>query len=228
MSIALKLAEIKKQIRAAEMKYQHVEGSVQLLAVTKAQDIEKIVAAITAGQRIFGENYLQEALQKIKALRQYDLEWHFIGDIQANKTRAIAENFSWVQSVSRLKIAERLNKHRPLTMPTLNICIQINISEESTKKGANIDELPKLCAAINQFDRLCLRGLMVIPAPMRDFSQQVHVYGQVKAIQQDLIHRGYKLDTLSMGMSDDFEAAIAAGSTMVRIGRNIFGKRRSS
>ena len=225
MTIEDNLFSIEKRIRAAEEKYFRPEHAVKLIAVSKAQCLDKITAAIKAGQKSFGENYLQEALKKITALCGVVLDWHFIGAIQSNKTRAIAENFLWVHSVNRIKIAEQLNQYRPTAMPPLNVCIQVNLSGEVTKQGVCLDELLMLAQAIENVDRLVLRGLMVIPARVDDFSQQREMYEQMAKLQQSLVSSGISLDTLSMGMSHDFEAAIAAGSTMVRIGQGIFGKR---
>lgn len=220
------LAAVNKKIRAAENKYHRADGSVRLLAVSKKQNIEKIKLAVEAGQTCFGESYLQEALSKINTLKNDSIEWHFIGGIQANKTRAIAENFAWAHGVSRYNIAERLHQQRPKHLPPLNVCIQINISEEPSKQGILVSELPELAGAIIQLDRLKLRGLMVIPAYTENFTEQRKIYRTVANIQRTLIAQGFELDTLSMGMSHDFEAAIAEGSTIVRIGTAIFGERQ--
>lgn len=219
------LFAINKRIRAAEKKYHRAENSVRLLAVSKKQSIEKIKAVIAAGQTYFGENYLQEALSKIKALQDSSLEWHFIGGIQVNKTRAIAENFAWAHGVARTKIAERLNQQRPNHLPPLNVCIQINISDEANKQGVCVSELSELASAITQLEHLKLRGLMAIPAYVDDFSAQRKIYHAVAEAQNTLVEQGFDLDTLSMGMSHDFEAAIAEGSTIVRIGTALFGER---
>jgi len=220
------LAAVNKQIRAAEKKYNRPEHSVRLLAVSKKQSIEKITSVVEAGQTCFGENYLQEALSKINRLKNNSIEWHFIGGIQGNKTRAIAENFAWVHGVSRYNIAERLNQQRPEHLPPLNVCIQMNISEESTKQGVLVSELSELAGAIIQLSRLTLRGLMVIPAYTENFAEQRQIYRAVANAQRTLVAQGFELDTLSMGMSHDFEAAIAEGSTIVRIGTAIFGERQ--
>jgi pyridoxal phosphate enzyme (YggS family) len=225
-TIASRLANVRQQIITAEKLYHRPTGSVKLLAASKGQSIEKIRAAISAGQTCFGENYLQEALVKMTALKKENLEWHFIGAIQANKTKAIAENFAWVESISRIKIAERLNQQRPAHLPKLNVCIEVNISEEKSKSGIFLADLKELVTAIKQLPRLKLRGLMTIPAAVDKFEQQKLPYKKLQNAWQALQEEGFDLDTLSMGMSNDFEAAIAAGSTLVRIGTAIFGARK--
>ncbi|PMB54977.1 hypothetical protein CLERM_816 [Coxiella-like endosymbiont] len=225
MSISTNIKNINQKIREAEKKYDRKPHSIILLAVSKSQNINQLKAAITGGQVRFGENYLQEALNKMVALQNPHLEWHFIGAIQVNKTRLIATHFNWVHSISRLKIAEQLNQYRTAKKSPLNICIQINISEEKNKSGISLPDLPRFVAVINQFKRLRLRGLMTIPAVKKDFNSQKHDFEKIKNAQQKLIEKGFLLDTLSMGMTHDFQAAIAAGSTMVRIGTGIFGPR---
>lgn len=227
-SVADNLANIKREITATAVQYHRDPSKIALLAVSKQQPIEKIIAAYEAGQRKFGENFLQEALKKITFLSDYDIEWHFIGNIQANKTRKIAENFTWVQSVSRMKIAERLNAQRPNGLPPLNICIEVNVSEESTKSGILPHQVISLAAIIDKMENLQLRGLMAIPMATSDQAQQKLLFKKVYDLQQELIHRGYKLDTLSLGMSQDFKMAIAQGSTMVRIGSALFGQREET
>ncbi|WP_299729511.1 YggS family pyridoxal phosphate-dependent enzyme [uncultured Endozoicomonas sp.] len=205
----------------------HRQGQVQLLAVSKTKPADMIRAAWRCGQKHFGESYLQEAISKIQALGDLsDIHWHFIGPIQSNKTRDIAEHFEWVHSVDRLKIAQRLNDQRPESLPPLNICLQINISEESSKSGINLSELPQLVQAINQLPRLKLRGLMGIPAPESDPEQQRIPFRTLADALKNLNEQfSLDMDTLSMGMSDDLEAAIQEGSTMVRIGTALFGER---
>lgn len=225
MNITQNLHHIQQQIQLAEKKYHRTPDSVTLLAVSKQQSINKVRAAITAGQNHFGENYLQEALIKIKAFNEFSLQWHFIGRVQSNKTSLIAQHFSWVHSIDRLKIAERLNVQRPENLPPLNVCIEFNISEQLSKSGVQLNQLSDLAHRITALKNLHLRGLMAIPAPTHNFHEQLHVYEQVQQAQKNLCAEGLMLDTLSMGMSNDFVAAIAAGSTMVRIGTAIFGQR---
>lgn len=222
MSIKSNLIKIQTQISEAEKKYHRSPGSAQLLVVTKKQIIPAIQQVIASGQRLLAENYLQEALPKIHALAKNNIEWHFIGSIQANKTRAIATHFSWVHSVDCLSIAERLNIQRPTTLPPLNICIQVNIDDEPQKAGINIAELSELARAIASLPRLKLRGLMAIPKPQKNFDEQRESFKKLRLAFEQLNQQGFECDTLSMGMSDDFVAAIAEGATMVRIGRAIF------
>ena len=204
-------------------------SSVRLLAVSKAFGADAILSAAVAGQRAFGENYVQEAAAKmvsIRALRpDLAFEWHFIGPIQSDKTRAIAERFDWVQSVDRLKTAERLAEQRPANLPRLNVLLQVNVSAEASKSGATPDELSQLATAVERLPRLRLRGLMAIPAPQVNVAQQRIVFASTNALFRQLREDGLKVDVLSMGMSDDLEAAIAEGSTMVRVGTAIFGAR---
>ncbi len=225
MSIAENLQKVQQQIRLAEKKYQRDKDSVSLLAVSKTHTADKIVEAVAVGQRDFGENYLQEALEKISALAELNLQWHFIGAIQANKTRAIAENFSWVHSVSREKIAERLHLQRPTNLPPLNICIQINLNEEKSKSGLLLEDIEGFIETLAPLNRLRVRGLMVIPEKIDAFDKQLENYQRVTDCFDQLNKAGFSLDVLSMGMSQDLSAAIAAGSTMVRVGTAIFGAR---
>ncbi len=200
-------------------------NAITLLAVSKKQSPRLIREAYQAGQRCFGESYLQEALEKIETLQDLDIEWHFIGSIQSNKTKLIAENFSWVHGVNRFKIADRLNEQRPENMLPLNICIEVNISNEATKSGVFLADLPELAVKISVLKRLRWRGLMAIPEPREDKAEQLAIYQEIADAQAALIAKGFALDTLSMGMTNDFEAAIEAGSTMVRVGTAIFGQR---
>ena len=203
--------------------------SVRLLAVSKTFAARRVLELAALGQRAFGENYLQEALAKISecALERPDspLEWHFIGPIQSNKTRAIAENFAWVQSVDREKIARRLSEQRPESAPPLNVCLQVNVSGEQTKSGCAPEDAPALARAIAALPGMRLRGVMAIPAPTDDPARQRAQCAAVREIYRRLLERGLALDTLSMGMTDDLEAAIAEGATMVRIGTALFGQR---
>ena len=224
-TIAQNLKSIREQIHAAELQYGRKPGSVQLLAVSKTRPIEDIQSALAADQYSFGENYLQDALPKIKATHEPGVEWHFIGPIQSNKTRPIAEHFDWVHTIDRLKIARRLSEQRAPSLPALNICIQVNTSAEASKSGIAPEETLTLAQQITALPNLCLRGLMTIPAPATTFEQQRQPFRQLRELKEMLQTEGIELDTLSMGMSNDMEAAIAEGSTMVRIGTAIFGKR---
>ena len=199
---------------------------IQLLAVSKTRPVEDILALNALGQSAFGENYLQEALQKIEALSGSAIEWHFIGPVQSNKTREIAAHFDWLHSLDRLKIAQRLNEQRGAWQPPLNVCIQVNISQETSKAGLPPSEVATLCAAIMDMPRLRLRGLMAIPAATKNPIEQQKAFSQLAELQAGLIKQGHALDTLSMGMSADLEAAVAAGSTMLRIGTDLFGPRQ--
>ncbi len=201
------------------------EGEVSLLAVSKTFPAEAVREVYRAGQHAFGENYVQEALDKIEALRDLPLEWHFIGPVQSNKTRVIAENFAWVHGVDRLKIAERLSAQRPAHLPPLNICLQVNVSGEDSKSGIAPGEVEALALQVAQLPNLKLRGLMAIPAPADDPATQRLPFAQMRALLQRLNSTGLQLDTLSMGMSHDYVAAIAEGATIVRIGTAIFGIR---
>ncbi len=200
-------------------------AEITLLAVSKTFPAASVRQAYAAGQHAFGENYLQEALDKMAALHDLPLEWHFIGPIQSNKTRAIAEHFAWVHSVDRLKIAERLSAQRPSGMAPLNICIQVNVSGEESKSGAAPDEVEQLAKQIAQLPYLRLRGLMAIPAPAPDSAAQRVPFAHLRKLMHYLNGRGLRLDTLSMGMSQDMRAAIQEGATIVRIGSAIFGQR---
>ncbi|WP_105900841.1 YggS family pyridoxal phosphate-dependent enzyme [Vibrio gangliei] len=228
-SIQQNLEQIRQQIRAAEQQYSRHSNSVQLLAVSKTKPIEAIKQAIDAGQTQFGENYVQEGVDKIQYFAQHynhsELEWHFIGPIQSNKTRPIAENFDWVHSIDREKIAQRLNDQRPAELPPLQVLIQVNTSGEASKSGIQQDEVFALAELINRLPNLTLRGLMSIPENVSDHQSQLAAFNQLAEIQSKLHALYPQMDTLSMGMSGDMPAAIEAGSTMVRIGTAIFGAR---
>lgn len=202
--------------------------SVTLLAVSKAQPAERVRELAALGQRDFGESYVQEALDKIEALRDLPLTWHFIGRLQANKTRAVAASFDWVHAVDRLKIAERLSEQRPFHAPPLNVCLQVNVGGEQSKGGVTTAELPALAAAVAALPRLKLRGLMCIPPDEDDRSRQRVWFANMRHALEALNAAGAQLDTLSMGMSGDFESAILEGATMVRIGTALFGSRPSA
>ncbi len=201
-------------------------ATVTLLAVSKTFPPALLRAAYAAGQRAFGESYVQEALPKQAALADLDIEWHFIGPLQSNKTRPVAEHFSWVHSVDRLKIAERLATQRPQELPPLNVCVEINVSNEASKSGCSPDEAAALCKAVAALPRLRLRGLMTIPAPTPDPAQARQQFARLRELFDELNQQGLALDTLSMGMSDDLEAALLEGATIVRVGTAIFGERR--
>ena len=201
------------------------DDEVKLLAVSKAQPADKLREAYMAGQRAFGENYLQEAINKQTQLKDCTIEWHFIGPIQSNKTQLIAQYFAWVHSVDRLKIAQRLNDARAQLLPPLNVCIQINSSDEESKSGVDIDSLAVLAKEISAMPHLKLRGLMAIPAPTKDLAKQRAQFKIVGAAFKALQQQGFELDTLSIGMSVDYVAAIQEGATIVRIGSAIFGLR---
>lgn len=224
-TIQQRLEHVSRQIRDAEKTYKRASGSVKLLAVSKTWPLEDIVNAAKAGQTCFGENYVQEAIEKIDAC-PLKLEWHFIGHIQSNKSRDIAKRFDWVHSVDSFKLAKRLSEQRPDNLAPLNICLQVNISAEPSKSGLLPDEVLSLARQLLDLPNIKLRGLMAIPAPSPDFSQQRAIFSRVRALQQNLIEQGMALDTLSMGMSKDMEAAIAEGATIVRVGTAIFGQRR--
>jgi len=200
--------------------------SIMLLAVSKKKPASDIRLAYECGQRDFGENYLQEALQKMQELQGLDINWHFIGAIQSNKTRSIAEAFDWVHCVDRLKIATRLSEQRPATMAPLNICIQINLDHETSKAGIDLSELNDLAMPIAALPGIRLRGLMAIPAPRADYSGQCEAFARLAEALESLRQQGLDCDTLSMGMTQDMDAAIAQGSTLVRIGTAIFGERQ--
>lgn len=223
--VASALKHIQGEIRDAETRFNRAPGSVQLLAVSKTKPVEAIRAALAAGQRAFGENYVDEAVAKVEALSDESIEWHYIGGIQSNKTRLLASHFDWVHGVDREKIARRLSEQRPENLPPLNICLQVNIDDESSKSGVSPDELPALAEAVAELPGIALRGLMVIPAPQTDFDQQRASLSRVRELFEALRSKHPQIDTLSMGMSGDMQAAIAEGSTMVRIGTAIFGAR---
>jgi pyridoxal phosphate enzyme (YggS family) len=227
-SIATRLATLRQRIAAAEAEASRSPGSVHLLAVSKTQSLDQLREAIAAGQRVFAENYLQEALDKMDALRDAgSLTWHFIGPIQSNKTRPLAERFDWVHTIDRLKIAQRLNDQRPTERPPLNVLLQVNVSGEASKSGVAPAAVPALAAALAALPRLCLRGLMCIPAPEADPALQRRPFQQLRELRDQLLAKGHASCTeLSMGMSSDFPAAIAEGATFVRIGTDLFGPRQ--
>ncbi|MFT4650898.1 MAG: pyridoxal phosphate enzyme (YggS family) [Polaribacter sp.] len=213
------------QIDRAADRYQRLSSHIGLLAVSKRKPSTDIREAYRCGQREFGENYLQEAQQKIQDLADLDICWHFIGAIQSNKTRVIAEHFDWVHCVDRLKIAQRLSEQRPASLPPLNICIQVNVDLEESKAGIPLEQVPALSQQIALLPNVRLRGLMSIPAPSADVESQRKPFAKLRQAFEQMQNSGIACDTLSMGMSHDIEAAIAEGSTLVRIGTAIFGER---
>ena len=222
-SIANKLKKIHSEIRQAESHAQREKASVQLLAVSKTKPSTDIIQAYQAGQRHFGESYCQEALIKQQELGSYQITWHFIGPIQSNKTRQIASHFSWVHSVDRLKIAKRLSEQRPMSLPPLNICIQVNISNEASKSGFQLAELPTIIEQISLLPNIKLRGVMAIPQPVADYELQRLPYRQL--YQSVMALAKPEIDTFSFGMTGDLQAAIAEGATIVRVGTALFGAR---
>jgi pyridoxal phosphate enzyme (YggS family) len=221
--IAPRIAALLDRIRRAELAADRPPGSVKLVAVSKSVSPERMADAYREGLRDFGESYVQEAIPKLAQLRQPLIVWHFIGPIQSNKTRLIAEHFDWVHSVDRIAVADRLSRERPEGLSALNVCIQINVSGERSKAGVSIADLPDLAKAIAEMPRLRLRGLMAIPAPEQPFERQRAAFRQVREALAWLPQTG--ADTLSMGMSDDFEAAIMEGATLIRVGSALFGPR---
>ncbi|QGU12213.1 YggS family pyridoxal phosphate-dependent enzyme [Leclercia sp. J807] len=226
--IAHNLAQVRDKISAAATGCGRASEEVKLLAVSKTKPASAIAEAIDAGQRMFGENYVQEGVEKIRHFREKgtaDLQWHFIGPLQSNKSRLVAEHFDWCHTVDRLRIATRLSEQRPAEMPPLNVLIQINISDENSKSGIALEQLEQLAEQVAALPGLTLRGLMAIPAPETDYDRQFAVARQMAVAFEALKTRHPTVDTLSLGMTDDMAAAIAAGSTMVRIGTAIFGAR---
>ena len=225
--IARNLDAVHRRIVQAAQAAGRDSASVRLLAVSKTFSAQDVCTAFAAGQRAFGENYVQEAIGKIEALAELraDLEWHFIGPLQSNKTRPVAEHFDWVHSVDRFKIAQRLSEQRPDTLPALNVCLQVNVSGEASKSGVSAADAPALAHEIAALPRLTLRGLMSIPEPAADLDAQRVPHRVLRALFDDLRAEGLALDTLSMGMSADLEAAVLEGATLVRIGTAIFGAR---
>jgi PLP dependent protein len=228
-SLQANLRLVNERITKAARAVGRDADSIRLLAVSKSFPATTVALAVQAGQRAFGENYVQEAVDKMAALRESmpgtTLEWHFIGPIQSNKTRAIAERFDWVQSVDRLKVAQRLSEQRPPQAAPLNVALQVNVSGEASKSGVPPAQLKVLALEVARLPRLRLRGIMAVPAPSDDPVRQREPLRRMRALYEELNAQGFALDTLSVGMSDDLEAAIAEGSTMVRVGTAIFGKR---
>ncbi|WP_353572194.1 YggS family pyridoxal phosphate-dependent enzyme [Candidatus Albibeggiatoa sp. nov. BB20] len=226
-NIIANLKKIQQDIQYYAQQVQRNSNEIQLLAVSKTHPVKTILMAYEQGQRQFGENYLQHAVPKIIELNQFNIEWHFIGKIQTNKTRQIAEHFAWVQTLEHLKHAQRLSQQRSVDLPPLNVCIQVNISEEPQKSGILLKDVEAFAGAINLLPNLNLRGLMAIPAASQDFQQQSQTFRLLQPTYQNLKSQYAQIDTLSMGMTNDMQAAIAQGSTMVRIGTGIFGARET-
>ena len=226
-TIASKLQLVRNRINQACLKVQREPGSVRLLAVTKTFSDQAVREAFAAGQRCFGENYVQEAIDKIHALADLrsQIEWHLIGPLQSNKTRVVAESFDWVDTIDRLKIAQRLSEQRPDHLPPLQVCVQINTSGEDSKSGVAPQEAFALAQSVALLPRLRLRGVMALPAPSADVAEQHKALLIARIAFNDLNNKGFTLDTLSVGMSADLESAVEEGSTMVRIGSAIFGQR---
>ncbi len=224
-SLGLSLSEIREQVKQYEQRYGRQVHAVGIIAVSKRVVESDIRQVYRQDQRDFAENLLQEALPKITALKDCSIVWHFIGNIQSNKCRQIAEYFSWVHSVDRHKIIERLAEFRPKTLPPLNICVQVNIDEEASKQGIRLEELPSFVENIGDYPQLKLRGLMAVPKPRRNFDEQCKGFAKLKSAFVSLNDLGFACDTLSMGMSNDFQAAIASGATMIRVGTALFGAR---
>ncbi|MFT5878991.1 MAG: pyridoxal phosphate enzyme (YggS family) [Moritella sp.] len=228
-TISTRLQQVLTQIDNAASASFKKSSEISLLAVSKTKPVEQVKAVYALGQRKFGENYLQEAIDKITHLQQDgcypDIEWHFIGPIQSNKTRPIAEHFDWVQSIERLKIAQRLNDQRPSSMPKLNVCIQVNISAEATKSGTDLAQARALAEQISSLPNLVLRGIMAIPEKTNDLTRLKSQFSQLESLYLSLQDQYNQIDTLSMGMTNDMDIAITQGSNMVRVGTAIFGAR---
>lgn len=225
IDVAGNLSDVRRRIISAEQAADRPSGTVQLLAVSKTKPETMIRSAFAAGQRAFGENYVQEGVAKAESLADLDIEWHFIGPLQSNKTRSVAAHFDWVHSVDREKIARRLGEQRPEHLPDINVCLQVNISDEPSKSGFSPEAVADAAARIAAIPRVRLRGLMAIPAPADNVAEQREPLAALAALFQSLRASQPELDTLSMGMSGDLEAAVAEGATIVRIGTDIFGAR---
>ncbi|AWN17825.1 YggS family pyridoxal phosphate-dependent enzyme [Salinisphaera sp. LB1] len=225
VDVAARLADVRHRIDQAAARFDRDPATIHLVAISKTKPAAMVAAAVEAGQRDFGENYLQDALPKIDALADRDIAWHFVGDIQSNKTRDIAAHFAWAHAVDRFKIARRLSEQRPEGAAPLNVCIQVNIDAEASKSGLAPDEVAELADRMAALPGIRLRGLMALPAATDDLAAQRRPFAALRALRDDLNTGGHTLDVLSMGMSADMEAAIAEGATHVRIGTAIFGPR---
>ena len=224
-SVSDNLVQVRKRIALASQAVGRSPEAVKLLAVSKTMPAQAVREAYAAGQLAFGENYIQEGVDKIASLADLPLEWHCIGPIQSNKTKLVAENFAWVHSIDRLKIAERLSAQRPSHLSPLQVCLQVNVDGGSNKSGVAPEELLALAQAVAKLPHLQLRGIMTIPEPAETEAEARAVHHQAKTLFDNLNHAGLKLDTLSMGMTSDLEAAVAEGSTCVRVGTANFGAR---
>ena len=227
-AIASNLQAVRARIDTAAERAGRLPENVQLLAVSKTWPLGCVLEAVAAGQTAFGENYVQNAVDKAIATVNQKLSWHFIGPLQSNKTRLVAEHFAWAHTIDRLKIAERLSGQRPPHMPPLQVCVQVNVSGEASKSGCTLDQAEALCRAISGLPGLQLRGLMTIPEPAEDFAAQRQPFAILRELYEHIRQAGLPLDTLSMGMSHDLEAAIAEGATIVRFGTAIFGERTNA
>ena len=224
--IGKNILKIKQDIKAAEKKFNRDSNSVLLMAVSKTQSVENILKAYEAGQRDFGENYIQESIEKIVELKNLDITWHFIGKIQSNKSKYIAENFDWIHSIDKISTLKKINDLRKNVEEKLNVCVQVNIDSEDSKSGIFVDEVEDFIIKASIFEKLKIRGLMAIPMYNPEHDSQYKTFAKIKNLFDSLIKKNYKLDTLSIGMSSDYNAAIEAGSTIVRIGTSIFGERK--
>ena len=220
------IIKIKKNILDLELILNREKNSVILMAVSKMQDSEKIREAYSSGQKNFGENYLQESLGKISELSDLDIIWHYIGKIQSNKSKLIAENYDWIHSVDKISTLKKISDYRKDFKDKINVCIQVNLDNEETKSGINIEKVESFINEAANFDGINLRGLMAIPMYEKEYELQYTTFMKIKILFDSLVNKGYKLDTLSIGMSSDYSAAVAAGSTIVRIGTSIFGERK--
>jgi len=224
--IGKNILKIKQDIKAAEKKFNRDSNSVLLMAVSKTQSVENILKAYEAGQRDFGENYIQESIKKIVELKNLDITWHFIGKIQSNKSKYIAENFDWIHSIDKISTLKKINDLRKNVEEKLNVCVQVNIDSEDSKSGILVNEVEDFIVKASKFEKLKIRGLMAIPMYHPDYVSQYKTFAKIKNLFDSLIKKNFKLDTLSIGMSSDYNAAIEAGSTIVRIGTSIFGERK--
>ena len=226
MAIQKKIKEIYKIIESTAIEANRNPKDIKLLAVSKRQSTQKILDAYNAGQRDFGENFVQEGLSKIKEMREFNITWHFIGHLQNNKTRVVAEHFDWIHTVDNIKTIQRLNDQRPESLRPLNVCLQIKVDNEASKFGMDASELPELVSFCPKLKKISLRGLMCLPAFRTEFNEQRKPFKTLKRLADKLRENGFNIDTLSMGMSGDYRSAIFEGSTIVRLGTTIFGQRQ--